>query len=406
VSAPTGRRLLPLVLATTSMGVLAFSILAPVLPDLATELGVSRGRIGIVQGAVAAPGILLASYIGYLADKHGTRRVIRVSLIIFGTAGLACFLVRDFWWLVVLRLVQGLGTSGLLSLGVVVIGDHFTGLERRWAMGINLAALTATTTLAPIAGGFLAEGGAFRPFLIFFLAFPVFIWARKFPGRADLPPSDPPIRHFTAAMSDLNQRGRLSDFLGMLPMSLLTLAAYLGLGLTVTPLFLEREFSLSVSQRGPIMAIVSAASSTASVLSGRIGRRFAPTQVLTTAFLLMIGGFTIVGTAPNLWVLGMGLAVLGSGTGSIFPLLQDYSASAGPAKYRGILVGTWVSANRVGQASGPVIGTMAADGFGERQSYGGGVVVMAIVALVWMPMRRLASGRTGGRFSTRSGQNP
>jgi ACDE family multidrug resistance protein len=398
----TGRRLLPLVLAVTSMGVLAFSILAPALPDLAEELGVSRGSIGIVQGAVAAPGIFLASYIGYLADKYGTRRVIRVSLLIFGTAGLSCFLVRDFWPLVGLRVIQGLGTSGLLSLGVVVIGDHFTGLERRWAMGINLAALTATTTLAPIVGGALAEGGAFRPFLIFVLAFPVFLWSGKLPRRADMPLPDPPLRHLRAAMGDLRRRGRLSDFLGMLPMSLLTLGAYLGLGLTVTPLFLEREFSLSVGQRGLVMAIVSAASSTASVMSGRVGRRFAPTQVLTAAFGLIVVGFTIVGTAPNLWQMGAGLAVLGSGTGSIFPLLQDYSAAAGPARYRGVLVGTWVSANRLGQATGPIVGTMLADGIGEREAYGSGAILMTLVALVWLPMRRLAAERPGGRFAERA----
>ena len=144
-------------------GVLAFAVIAPVLPDLADELGVSRGSIGLVQGAVAIPGIFLAAYIGYLADRFGRRRVIRVSLIIFGVFGLACFFARSYWVLVGFRILQGLGTSGLLSLGVVLIGDLFTGIERRWAMGLNLAALTMTTTLAPIAGGFIAEGGRRHP---------------------------------------------------------------------------------------------------------------------------------------------------------------------------------------------------------------------------------------------------
>ena len=390
------RRLLPLIVTVTGMGVLAFAVITPALPDLADELGVSRGAIGLVQGAVAIPGIFLAAYIGYLADKLGRRRVVRISLLIFGFAGLASFFARSYWLLVGTRVLQGLGTSGLLSLGVVLIGDIFTGHERRWAMGINIATLTATTTLAPVLGGFLAEGGVFRPFLVFVLAFPVFLLARRLPDPPGAETPSPPVRHLREAMALLKRDGRRSDFLGVLPISLLTLGIFLGLGLTVLPLFLEREFGLGVSQRGLILAILSGSSSIASVLSGRVGARFARRQVLTTSFLFMVVGFTVIGSAPSLLVLPIGLVVLGLATGSIFPLLQDYSASAGPARYRGILVGTWVSANRVGQFAGPAGGTAAADAIGDRSAYFGGALVMAVIAVTWTPARRLAR-----RFSQR-----
>jgi len=392
------RRLLPLIVTVTGMGVLAFAIIAPALPDLADELGVSRGSIGLVQGAVAVPGIFLAAYIGYLADRFGRRRVIRISLLLFGTFGLMSFFARSFWLLVGTRTLQGLGTSGLLSLGVVLIGDLFEGVERRRAMGINMAALTMTTTLAPILGGFIAEGGAFRPFLVYFVAFPVFFLARRLPDSASDPPS-PPFRHFREAMQLLKRRGKRSDFLGVLPMSLITLGVFLGLGLTVLPLFLEREFGLGVSQRGLIAAILSGSSSFASISSGWVAMRLKPRQVLTAAFSFMVVGFTVVGLAPSLWVLPLGLVVLGLATGSIFPLLQDYSASVGPAHYRGMLVGTWVSANRVGQFVGPAGGTAVAESIGDRRAYFAGAAVMGVVAVTWMPLRRL-----GKMISQRGGQ--
>lgn len=383
----------------TGMGVLAFSAILPALPDLADELGVSRGAIGWVQGAVAIPGVFLAAFIGYLADRYGRREVIRASLVIFGVFGLALFFARDFRLLLLFRLLQGFGTSGLLSLGVVVIGDVFTGSDRRWAMGLNLAALTGVTTLAPIVGGALAEGGAFRPFLLYALAIPVWIWARKLPDRPEAPPPAPPLIHIRAALSDLRSRGTLSDFLGVLPMSFITLGIFLGVGLTVTPLFLEAEFGLSASRRGLVQAVGSAASSTASIMSGRVGARFRSSTILSVSFLLMVAGFTIIGIAPSLWFVALGLAVLGSGTGSIFPLLQDYAASAGPAIYRGALVGTWVSANRLGQWLGPSNGTLLADAVGERQAYGIAAVTMAAVFLVWRPARAVARRRVrqGGR---------
>ncbi len=390
------RRLLPLIVTVTGMGVLAFAIIAPALPDLADELGVSRGSIGLVQGAVAIPGIFLAAYIGYLADRFGRRRVIRASLLVFGIFGLASFFARSYWLLVGARMLQGLGTSGLLSLGVVLIGDLFTGIERRRAMGINMAALTMTTTLAPIAGGFIAEGGAFRPFLVYVVAFPVFLMARRLPDPEAGSPPSPPFRHLREAMQLLKREGKRSDFLGVLPMSLLTLGIFLGLGLTVLPLFLESEFGLGVSQRGLIAAVLSGSSSFASAFSGRVGSRVKPRQVLTTAFIFMVVGFTVIGLAPSLWVLPLGLVVLGLATGSIFPLLQDYSASVGPAHYRGMLVGTWVSANRVGQFAGPAGGTAVADSIGDRRAYFAGAVAMGVIAATWMPLRRL-----GRRISQR-----
>ncbi len=392
-SHPDPKRILPLVMTITGMGVLAFSAILPALPDLADELGVSRAAIGWVQGIVAIPGVFLAAFIGYLADRYGRREVIRVSLVIFGVFGLALFFARDFRVLLLLRFLQGFGTSGLLSLGVVVIGDIFTGTDRRWAMGLNLAALTGVTTLAPIAGGLLAEGGAFRPFLLYALALPVWVWARMLPDRPAAPPPSPPLRHIRAALGELRSRGLLSDFLGVLPMSFITLGVFLGVGLTVTPLFLEAEFALSAGQRGAVQAIGSAASSTASVMSGRVGARFSRSAILSGSFLLMVLGFSIVGLAPSLWFVALGLAVLGIGTGSIFPLLQDYSASVGSAAYRGALVGTWVSANRLGQWLGPAGGTVLAASIGDRQSYGIAALTMVLVFVVWRPLRVLARRR-------------
>jgi MFS family permease len=385
--------MLPLILTITGMGVLAFSVIVPALPDLAADLGVSRGAIGLVQGAVAIPGIFLAAYIGYLADRFGRREVIRASLLVFGTAGLLCFFARSYWLLVGLRVVQGLGTSGLLSLGVVVIGDIFVGHDRRWAMGLNLAAITGMTTVAPIVGGLVAEGGAFRPFLLFLVAFPVWWWARRLPDRPPMAAVASPLQHARSALGSLRRNGRLSDFLGMLPMSFVTLGLFLGVGITVTPLLLEREFALSVSQRGLIAAVGSAFSSTASVLSGRIGNRHPPSRVLPVAFGFVVAGFVILSLAPNLWFVALGLAVLGSATGSIFPLFQTFAASAVPADYRGASVGMWVSANRLGQWAGPTAGTAVASAIGEREAYSGAAVVMAVVAAVWIPMRRVARHR-------------
>jgi MFS family permease len=386
-------RLLALILGLTAVGQLAFAAIPPVLPELAAALRVSRGAIGLVHGMVAFAGIFLAAYMGYLLDRLGRRRVVRWSLLIFGAAGFACFFAGNFWVILSLRLLQGLGASTLLSIAIVVIGDQFTGYRRTWAMGLNVAAITMMGTLGPVVAGLIGEGGAFRPFLLYLLAFPAWVAARGLPEPGPGPAPQPPLTHLRDALTDLRSRRRLSDFLGMLPVSMITLGVYLGLTQAVTPLFLESEFGLGPTQRGLLLAVGAGMSSTASVLSGRLRTRFRPSWIIRLGLGMEVAGFVAIGLAQNLWAAGVGLALVGGGWGTLTPVLQDFATSVGRTSHRGILVGTWVSGNRVGMFTGPTLMAAAAGGIGERHTYLVGAAIVASVAVALLPVRRLAVHR-------------
>ncbi len=59
------------------------------------------------------PGVLLTPVLGVLGDRVWRRKVLVPSLMLFGVAGAACSLVRDFNSLLVLRLFQGAGVAPL-----------------------------------------------------------------------------------------------------------------------------------------------------------------------------------------------------------------------------------------------------------------------------------------------------
>ena len=270
--------MLPLIMGVAGFGVLTFTLIAPALPDLADALGVSRSTIGWVQGVVAMPGIFLALFIGYVYDRAGRNTVAVASLLVFGLAGMAGYFTRSFWPLVIVRAIQGIGTSGILSMGVIVIGDLFpAGPSRRWAIGLNSAGLTVTGLVAPILGGALAEIDPFAPFLVYGLAIPMAWFARKLPGVPTDAVVDRPVRHIQDTFVALRTRGRLADFLGLLPFAMFSLVVFVGLGSTATPLFLESEFGASSSLRGVIQAFLAVGSTTGALLHRPIRREVSNT---------------------------------------------------------------------------------------------------------------------------------
>ena len=389
------RRMLPLVMAIAGLGVLTFTVIAPALPDLADELGVSRATIGWIQGVVAMPGVFLALVIGWVYDRAGRRTVAVASLLLFGLAGTAGFFTRSFWPLVIVRAIQGIGTSGILTMGIVVIGDLFpAGADRRRALGYNSAAMTVTGLLSPILGGALAEADPCAPFLIFAAALPLAWVARRLPGAPPGVAPEPPIRHVGATFAVLRSRGRLADFLGLLPFALFWMVVFAGLGSTATPLFLEDEFGASSSLRGVIQAFLAVGSTTGSLNAARAADRFGVRRIFTAGFGLIGAGFVVVAAAPGVAVVAIGLALIGLGSGLTFPLLQDFVASAVPDVYRGALVGVFVTAVRLGQSFGPAAGSSMAVDPGVRPSFAGAAAASLLIMLVWQPVRRAANRRT------------
>jgi MFS family permease len=397
VTTPEARRVLPVVVSITAMGVLTFSLIAPALPDLAEALGVSRARIGLVQSAVAIPGIVVALFIGYLYDLRGRRFVATLSLLVFGLAGVAAFFARSFWLLVAVRAVQGIGTSGILSLGVIVIGDSFPpGHSRRRALGINSAGLTMTGMVAPIVGGSLAEVDPFAPFLVFGAAIPLAALALgHLPGREGEEGPERPGRHLRGMVGHLRSRRSVSDFAGLLLFGAFALIVFAGLGFTTTPLYLESEFGLGAAARGGLQALLSVGSTTASLAVARLARSFGSRRVFGTGLGMAAAGFSALAFAPSLWISGAGLVLLGVGFGLTFPLIQDFVTSSVPTVYRGAAVGAFVTAVRFGQSIGPLLGSGLAEAPGARASYAGGAIVTATLLAVWQSVRAAARRVTG-----------
>lgn len=114
----------------------------------------------IIMGYTLITAVLVVSF-GRLADMYGRVRIYNLGFLIFTIAAIALALVPfdgggAALWIIVWRLVQGVGGSMLMATSTAILTDSFPADKRGFAVGINQVAAIAGTFIGLIVGGLLA----------------------------------------------------------------------------------------------------------------------------------------------------------------------------------------------------------------------------------------------------------
>jgi len=115
-SARTGPPSRLLVFAVTAIALLNTSVLMSSTPEILESFGEPIERAGMLIAAGTVIGIVAAPAIGFLADRYGRKRVLVPCLLVFGVFGSLGGFSPSFGWLLAVRVVQGLGSAGLINL--------------------------------------------------------------------------------------------------------------------------------------------------------------------------------------------------------------------------------------------------------------------------------------------------
>jgi EmrB/QacA subfamily drug resistance transporter len=146
-------------LAGLTLGVLAVgldaTVLSVALPTLAVSLHasatdlqwfVSSYTLGLAVGLL--PG-------GLLGDRFGRKKVMMITLVMFGLSSLACAFATGPGEFIAARTVLGLSAGFMIPLVLSVITVLFSDAERPRAVGIWAAANFLALPIGPILGGWL-----------------------------------------------------------------------------------------------------------------------------------------------------------------------------------------------------------------------------------------------------------
>ncbi len=150
---PRRWKALTVCLAAGFMTLLDVSIVNVALPSVQAALGASDAVLQwVVSGYALAIGLVLVAA-GRVGDALGRRDVFIAGVVVFAGGSLLAGTAQDGTWLVVARLVQGVG-SGVVGPQVSgLIQQLFRGPERGVAFGRFGTVVGISTAVGPLLGG-------------------------------------------------------------------------------------------------------------------------------------------------------------------------------------------------------------------------------------------------------------
>ncbi len=142
------------------------TILASALPAIVGSFGEAE-RISWIMAAYLVANTIASPVYGYIGDVFGRRKLMFVALAVYIVAGIFCALAQNVWWLIIGRLVQGLGGGGLMSLSQALVGEAVPPRERGNFQGYLAGIGMAATAIGPLVGGYVTEHLGWRYVFLF-----------------------------------------------------------------------------------------------------------------------------------------------------------------------------------------------------------------------------------------------
>jgi predicted MFS family arabinose efflux permease len=343
------RRLLWALGAAVFMVNLDARVIAPLLPTLAEELGVSLARSAWLVSGYMLPYGLFQMLFGPLADRYGKINVCSHALAAFSVGTACTALWPSFGAILVLRVLTGATAAGLIPLTLAYIGDTVPYERRQATLGAVMAAGGAAQALSTSLGGSIAA---------------VFSWHAVFPclgalalvttlgvyvfGRHER-------RHPTISGPRPSYRTVLAAP-GFRPfLALVASEGFLFMGgFSYLSGLLEARFGLDALGIGLVLSLTGVAQLATAALLSRILRRSSERRLLAVGGGLLGAAYLSCAAAPHPALVALACALLGCGFVLCHTTLQTRATEAFPGG-RGTAIALFAFSLFLGSGTGTAL---------------------------------------------------
>jgi EmrB/QacA subfamily drug resistance transporter len=159
----TDRRIVVIVSSLTAfLTPFAASSFNIALPTISREFGLDAISMSWASLAYLLTSAMLLVPFGKLADMYGRKRVFVYGVSIFTVASLLLSLYPSSFTLILLRVMQGVGTSMIFGTSVAILVSVFPPERRGAVLGVNAASVYVGLSVGPYIGGILTQSLGWR----------------------------------------------------------------------------------------------------------------------------------------------------------------------------------------------------------------------------------------------------
>jgi len=359
-------RNLTILVGSTAM-MLATAGLAPALPGMAAAFQAVPNAALLVRVLLTLPalsGAAAAPFAGLLMDWWGRKPVIVVSLLLFGLAGSAGFVLDSLAGILISRLLLGLAAAGLASGFLTLVTDYFTGARLNQFLGYLGAFAGFAGVVFQFLSGALADIGWRFPFLLHLVAFVILLGVL-------LAIDEPRTRAQAQPQSTAPERIAFP----FTAIGLIYAVALLGIGavfvlIVYLPFYLTSQAGVSNSQVGLALSLQALPAGFIALQYQRLRTRLSVQAIAAVTFLALGSSLLVAALTSSYALVVAGLLLGGIGLGLLPPNLIAWLAVVAPPAARGRAVGGLNTALFLGQFLSPLLTQPLIEQVGTAGSFG------------------------------------
>ncbi|WP_235001588.1 MFS transporter [Halobacillus sp. Marseille-P3879] len=370
------------------------SMLIPVLPIFEKKVGISSFQSSMIITSYSIAAIFLIPVAGYLSDRYGRKVVILPSLILAFIGGIiAGFaswkLDNPFTWIVIGRILQGIGAAGATPIILPLVGDLYKDDDKKTSscLGIIETSNTFGKVLSPILGAAFAAFLWFLPFfsISFFslISIVLVFYFIKAPKKKEEPPKFKVFIKKTKQIFSKEGKWLYTVFL---------IGVYLMLILFGVLFFLsdifEKTHDLYGVKKGFYLAIPLFGLCISSFVTGKLikGELKVMKMVLLFSLIMTSGTVVFIGMVSEklLWLLVI-TTLMGIAIGAILPTLDAMITEGIEKEERGTITSFYSSSRFIGVALGPPGMSMVMKNYLNISYFtAGGIGIILLVLVLFM----------------------
>ncbi len=322
---------------------MGFSLLFPILPFWALNLGATPFQIGLIFAAYPVAQFVSAPLWGRFSDRFGYKWGITIGTLGFAITSFLIPLIPAVWYLILIRFLGGLISAAALPSSSAYIGAVSPPDKVTRNFGFYGAALGSGMVFGPFLGGLAANFGLLVPFFvsgaIALIAFTVALFTVR-NVKAHLP------RRRIGILS-LPADKRILVFMGFVGMLIMVNFE------AILALLIKDRFGLGAREVGYLMGVAGLFGAAVQGNMGRISRVIHEKTAILIGLLVSTVISVLVPFSPSFYALGALVVILVIASGITQPSVLSLLSRG--VKERGLVMGTYQSASSFGRIVGPPI---------------------------------------------------